>query len=128
MNKIEEKICRRCSKPIELVKSCGQVDCPFWNPRDMWGKDIKNNLGIKEIDKHLVENLCNRCSDCLENALQAFYNCKTVTKDFHVVGGHKGKWESDNQTQIIKIWEVSKIWEFDLKENSLENILNLMNF
>jgi len=125
---MEDKNCRRCSKPIEKVKSCGKENCPYWNPRDMWGTMIKRDLKLNSIDKYLVENLCNNCSDKLEDILAAFYNCKASSKELGSAGGCKDRWEYDTKTQKIKVWERSKMWEFDTEKQSLENILDSMNF
>lgn len=38
--------------------------------------------------------------------------------------GHKGKYFFDTKTKKIKIWEGGDVREFDLKKESLENILD----
>ena len=66
------KNCRRCSRPIEETKSCGEKNCPHWNPRDLNKPMIKRDLKLDLPDKYFVENLCNSCSDKLEDVLNAF--------------------------------------------------------
>lgn len=43
-------------------------------------------------------------------------------------GGVKDKYWSNTKTKRIKVWESNKIWEFDLSNSSIENILESMNF
>lgn len=135
---LENKKCRRCSKDIEKVKSCGEVGCPCWNPRDLSRPAIKRDLNIDLLDKYFVENLCNSCSDKLEDTLDVFYKYWTIGRnreefgnkniEVNAEGGHKGRYFFDTKSKTIKIWEGSNFQEFDLKRESLENILNSMGF
>ena len=135
------KNCRRCSKPIEEIKSCGGKNCPAFNARDIWKPSIKRDLEIDLVDKYFVRNLCNNCEDLLEKTLNTFLNCKIGEKSikelekesggkftYEIEGGNEGLHTHDAKSQIIKIWEGSEIYEFDLKKENLENILNSMNF
>ncbi|MCE8163402.1 MAG: hypothetical protein I3273_04955 [Candidatus Moeniiplasma glomeromycotorum] len=137
----EENKCRRCPKFIEETKKCGGKDCPVFNARDIWKSAIKEKWGIDLVDKYFIENLCNNCEELLEKTLTTFNNFKLgteATKEFEkesggkftyeIDGGQKGRCSYDIKLQTIKIWEDDKVYEFDLKKESLENILNSMNF
>lgn len=88
--------CRRCSKIIEEIKSCGEPNCPAWNPRDLSRPMIKRDLNIDLPDKYFVENLCNNCSDIFENLLTAFHTVKVnerqnINSPFEVSGWRRSK-------------------------------------
>jgi hypothetical protein len=71
---MKNKNCRRCSKPIEKIKSCGEADCLYYVPGGNYGGMIKRDLKINLSDKLFIKNLCNACSGKFEDFLECFYN------------------------------------------------------
>jgi len=110
---MESKNCRRCSKPVEKVKTCGEANCPYYVPGGNFGPLIRRDLKIYLENEYFADNLCNKCSDKFEDVLVAYYNCRTMgrtpeefndeTIEVNAQGGHQGKYFCDAKSKKIKI-------------------------